>query len=125
MGQAMLLLRKQDLPPQDRHALANTLVQYGIDIYGAILDGSYFQMNGGWTHGRIWIVELAGLLLDDEYMVNMVTDPLELPSAPGITLTVNPFTEPRQFAPVLPAGEYYTRGTRPEVSDQMAQWGSK
>jgi len=124
VGQAMLLLRKQDLPPEDRRALANALVQYGIDIYGTILDGSYFQMNGGWTHGRIWIVELTGILLEDEYMVNMVTDPLELPSAPGVILTVIPFTEPRQFAPVLPAGEYYTRGTRPEVSDQMAQWGS-
>jgi len=107
-----------------RYALADAIVQYGIDIYGTMLDGAYFQMNGGWTHGRIWIVEIAGILLEDEYMLNMVADPLNKPIAPGVTISVLPFTEQRQFAPVRPKGEYYTRGTNPAVSDQMAQWGS-
>jgi len=124
LGHALLELNNRDRSIEYRRALADALVQRGIDLYGTILDGAYFQMNGGWTYGRIWLVEFAGVMLDDPHMLNMVADPLNKPSAPGFTLEVLPFTEQRQYSPVRPEGEYYTRGTNPKVSDQMAKWGS-
>jgi len=78
-------------------------------------------MNGGWTHGRIWAVEIAGLLLGDQYIRNMANDPLNSPVAPGETLTIYPFTEQRQFIPVTL--ELRTVGTNPSVSDQVDSWG--
>jgi len=124
LGVALIDLRNEDRDEAYRTALADAIVQRGIDLYGTILDGSYWQMNGGWTCGRIWMVEFAGVLLEDEYMLNMVAAPLDRQSAPGQVLEVIPFVETRQFSPVQPVGEYFTRGTRPEVSDQMEKWGS-
>jgi len=121
IGQCLLLLRDTNLTTQQRRELADAIVQIGIDHYGIVRDGSYWQMNGGWTHGRIWAVDIAGLLLGDPYIRNIVNDPLNAEMAPGETLSVYPFTEQRQFRPV--SATPYTVGTNPAVSDQVAEWG--
>jgi len=120
-GNALLALRNTELTATERAEMADAIVQIGIYLYGLVRDGAYWQMNGGWTHGRIWAVDIAGLLVGDDYIRNMANDPLNSPVAPGEMLTIYPFTEQRQFIPIT--AELRTVGTNPAVSDQVADWG--
>ena len=62
VSQAMVVLCSQ-IPVARKAPLAKMLVQWGLDIAGAFLDGRVNQPNGGHMQGRKALVVLAGHLL--------------------------------------------------------------
>ncbi|MBD3271797.1 MAG: hypothetical protein GF384_04575, partial [Elusimicrobia bacterium] len=63
---ALSLLLLTDLDREDKMPVAISLIQYGIDLYGVMLDGGEWHADGGIYHGRKWPILFTGLLLDDE-----------------------------------------------------------
>jgi hypothetical protein len=71
-GDAALLLAL-DLPGKD--ALLIRYVQYGIDNQGIFNSGGFWPHNGGHQLGRKWPMLFAGLMLGDEAMSGIGSDP--------------------------------------------------
>jgi hypothetical protein len=67
-GDALLRLQLNDSNANKETALIN-LVQYGIDIYGASINGATWSPDGGHCMGRKSILLLAGKVLGDSGML--------------------------------------------------------
>jgi hypothetical protein len=61
----MLML---DFTAQEKENLLLSMVQYGIDLWGAALNGGGWEAAGGYGNGRKWPIIFAGILLQDEKM---------------------------------------------------------
>lgn len=64
-----LLSLQLDYSEAEKETLMIRLVQYGIDIYGAAVNGGEWRNNGGHSHGRKAILLLAAYALDDAAML--------------------------------------------------------
>jgi hypothetical protein len=60
-----LLLLQTSLTDEEKETLLIRIVQYGIDIYGALESGGEWSANGGLNLGRKMPMLLAGLVLGD------------------------------------------------------------
>jgi len=52
------------LPSAQKRNLARSMVQWGLDLVGAVVDGRTYYANGGHCHGRKALIVLAGHLLN-------------------------------------------------------------
>lgn len=64
LGEGLLTLQL-DYPNREKEKLLISLVQYGIDIYGAAREGAVWPAGGGHNHGRKMPMLLAGAVLGD------------------------------------------------------------
>jgi hypothetical protein len=71
-GDAALLL-SLDVP--DIETLLIRFVQYGIDNYGIFNSGGFWPHNGGHQQGRKWPILFAGMMLEDNAMSGIGSDP--------------------------------------------------
>jgi hypothetical protein len=71
-GDAALLLAL-DIP--DKETLLIRFVQYGIDNFGIFNSGGFWPHNGGHQLGRKWPILFAGMMLEDEAMSWIGSDP--------------------------------------------------
>ncbi len=71
-GDAALLLTL-DIP--DKETLLIRFVQYGIDNFGIFNSGGFWPHNGGHQLGRKWPILFAGMMLEDEAMSRIGSDP--------------------------------------------------
>ena len=71
-GDAALLLAL-DIP--DKETLLIRFVQYGIDNFGIFNSGGFWPHNGGHQLGRKWPILFAGMMLEDEAMSRIGSDP--------------------------------------------------
>ncbi len=72
MGQgALRLLVEPDPDSRARQPLLIYFVQLGIDLAGIADAGGSWPANGGHQMGRKWPILFAGLMLDDEHMMNV------------------------------------------------------
>jgi hypothetical protein len=71
-GDAALLLAL-DIP--DKDTLLIRFVQYGIDNYGIFNSGGFWPHNGGHQMGRKWPILFAGMMLGDQAMSGIGSDP--------------------------------------------------
>lgn len=81
------------IPRQDKIDLLLGLCQMGRDLYGFVADGGWWTENGGWMHGRMDLVLLAGLVFGDAFMTSAVLTPVGTPYYPGRTSTRPLFSE--------------------------------
>ncbi|MCA8947999.1 MAG: hypothetical protein KDE27_00760, partial [Planctomycetes bacterium] len=65
------LLCNLAVPQQDRELLLIRLVQIGIDFWGNVQNGCYWEGVGGHGSGRKWPILFAGRLLNDAAMLNV------------------------------------------------------
>lgn len=72
-----------------KEALLIGMVQYGIDIYGAAMAGTFWEANGGHGPGRKFPLLLAGLMCADSAI-------LSLADASANTHTAGPYPSPRR-----------------------------
>lgn len=77
-GAAALRLMLDD-PIDDRMPLLVNYVQYGLDLYGAMMTGTRWEGNGGHNLGRKLPMVFAAVMLDDEQMKQNILN------APGRT----------------------------------------
>lgn len=78
-----LLDLSSTISASEKLEIACAVCQQGIDYYEQIVDGAEWEDNGGWTHGRMWFVLIAGMLMNDQYMINCVLNPISAPITPG------------------------------------------
>jgi hypothetical protein len=71
-GDAALLLAL-DIP--DKETLLIRFVQYGIDNFGIFNSGGFWPHNGGHQLGRKWPILFAAMMLEDEAMSRIGSDP--------------------------------------------------
>ena len=62
------LMLMVDFTPAEKEGLLLSLVQYGIDLWGAARAGGGWHAEGGYGNGRKWPIIFAGILLGDEKM---------------------------------------------------------
>ena len=70
-GDAALALMLQG-DPNERYQAAVNVVQVGLDLYYAYLNGTTWPPNGGHSPGRRILLALAATLLDDAQMVDVL-----------------------------------------------------
>jgi hypothetical protein len=68
-GALMLLLDEKQVG--DKTKLLTYYVQLGIDYYGIVDSGGYWNANGGHGSGRKWPILFAGIMLGDSNMKNI------------------------------------------------------
>ncbi|MFY9342058.1 MAG: hypothetical protein WAT39_06200 [Planctomycetota bacterium] len=66
-----VLLCHTSLPTAEKRALALRLVQIGIDFFGNVADGCWWEGVGGHGSGRKWPILFAGALLGDAAMLDV------------------------------------------------------
>jgi hypothetical protein len=90
--------------------LIQDLVQIGIDMYGLLLADGVWRADGGHMSGRKFPILLAGLLLDNNDMLNISRDhPTRNITIDGKTFAITPFAEDCQ--------SYYENG--------VAKWSGR
>ena len=71
VGTAGLLLCLDKKVVGDKDPLLIGFVQTGIDLYGMLNSGCRWTSDGGWNMGRKFPILFAGLMLDDQEMLNI------------------------------------------------------
>ena len=74
-GQLRLDARNIHTPLAEKLEILEIECQLGIDWYALAIDGGTWDANGAWCHGRMLSTLIAGILLDDQNMIDVACDP--------------------------------------------------